>query len=152
MQKHWATLAIILGLWLPLGSAHTTEPSPTDPALAAKLGADSRGMRQYVLVILKSGSRRVPEGQERIDMFKGHFANMERLAKEQKLVAAGPFSNEENWRGMFIFAVPGISEAEALVATDPVIQSGEMVAEYHQLYASAALMALNEIHDKISPR
>jgi hypothetical protein len=30
-----------------------------------------------------------------------------------------------------------------------VIQSGEMVAEYHKLYGSAALMLINETHAKL---
>ena len=41
-------------------------------------------------------------------------------------------------------------EAKALTATDPVIQSGEMVAEYHKLYSSAALMLVNETHAKVA--
>jgi hypothetical protein len=53
---------------------------------------------------------------------------------------------------MFVFAVEKQEEAEQLVATDPVIKSGEMVAEYHPLYSSAALMMVNEIHKKIAPK
>ena len=127
-------------------------PSAPDPALAAQLGADARGMREYIFVLLKTGPTRVPDGPERDGMFKGHFANMERLAKMGKLVAAGPFTGGTGWRGMFILAVPTVAEAEALVATDPVIVKGEMVAEYQPLYASAALVALNGIHEKIAPR
>jgi len=55
-------------------------------------------------------------------------------------------------RGMFVFAVETEQEAQQLVATDPVIKNGEMIAEYHLLYASAALMAVNEIHEKIAPQ
>ena len=35
------------------------------------------------------------------------------------------------WRGIFIFAVPDIEKAKRLTATDPVIGSGETVAESH---------------------
>ena len=55
------------------------------------MGADDYGMRQYVLVILKTGPTRVPDGEERDAMFRGHFANMQRLSKEGKLALAGPF-------------------------------------------------------------
>ena len=108
-------------------------------------------MRNYILVILKTGPHRVPEGPARDDMFNGHFANIKRLASEGKLVLAGPFGDPGDWRGMFVFALETPEEAEKMVATDPVIRSGEMVAEYHKLYASAALMAVTGIHGKIAP-
>src|SRR5262249_519643 len=70
--------------------------------LAAKLGGDEQGMRQYVMVILKTGPTPKPKGKERDEMFKGHFANIERLASEGKLVLAGPFDGVDGWRGMFV--------------------------------------------------
>lgn len=145
-----STLCVLLSQ--ASGLAQDTKPSPVaDPALAKKLGADERGMRKYVLVILKTGPQRVPDGPARDEMFKGHFANIERLANEGKLAMAGPFGGKSNWRGLFVLAVDTQDEAERLVATDPVIKNGEMVAEYHILYASAALMAVKEIHEKIAP-
>jgi uncharacterized protein YciI len=131
-------------------SAAGDAPAPGyDAQLASKLGADERGMRQYVMVILKTGPNPKPKGPERDAMFKGHFANIQRLANEGKLVLAGPFDGVDGWRGMFIFAVKDIDEAKQLTATDPVIASGEMVAEYHQYYGSAALMQVNETHSRI---
>jgi uncharacterized protein YciI len=127
-------------------------PEVADPALAKKLGADERGMRNYVLVILKTGPNRVPDGPARDAMFQGHFANIKRLADSGQLVVAGPFDDKTDWRGMFLFAVETPEEAERLVATDPVIQNGEMVAEYHRLYASAAMMAVYDVHRKIAPQ
>jgi uncharacterized protein YciI len=109
-------------------------------------------MRSYVLVILKSGPKKVPEGEARSKMFQGHFANIQRLAAEKKLVLAGPFDDSNGWRGLFVFATPDIEEAKKYVATDPVIINGEMVAEYHKLYGSAGLMMLNEIHSKIQKK
>ncbi|MGH8050844.1 MAG: YciI family protein, partial [Arenimonas sp.] len=120
--------------------------------LAKQLGGNENGMRSYVLVILKTGEHRVPDGPARDEMFKGHFANITRLADEGKLAVAGPFGDKDGWRGMFIFAVDTIEAAKLLVATDPVIKSGEMVAEYHTLYSSAALMSVNGIHKKIAAK
>jgi len=123
-----------------------------DEALARSLGADDYGMRAYVLVILKSGPTPVPDGPERKAMFKGHFDNMGRLAEEGKLALAGPLDGVEGRRGIFILAVPDIEAAKAAVATDPVIQNGEMVAEYHQYYGSAALMQVNALHKRIAKK
>lgn len=123
-----------------------------DAALARSVGADERGMRSYVFVLLRTGPVRVPDGAERERMFEGHFANIERLAAAGKLVLAGPFDGVEGWRGMFVFASEDVEEVRKLVANDPVIQKGEMVAEYHQYYGSAALMLVNELHGKIERR
>ena len=97
-----------------------------------------------------SGPKPVPKGDARDAMFKGHFANMNRLAAEKKLVLASPFDGADGWRGLFILAVTDIAEAENLVATDPVISSGEMVAEHHTYFESATLMLVNEGHAKVA--
>ncbi len=149
-------LLVLASLLLPAPIAtagEATEAEPTsryDAALAKSLGADERGMRSYVLVVLKTGPTRVPDGDRRKQMFEGHFANMQRLADEGKLVFAGPLDGVDGWRGIFVFATEDIATAKTLVATDPVIENGEMVAEYHVLYGSAALMQVNDIHDRIS--
>jgi uncharacterized protein YciI len=127
-----------------------------DAALAQKVGADEMGMRKYVLVILKTSAKPVPKGPERDAMFRGHFANMKKLADAGQLAFAGPFGDsnagEGSWRGMFVFAVPTIDEARALTATDPVLQQGEMLAEYHELYGSASLMLVPETYLKVAKK
>ena len=75
---------------------------------------------------------------------------MQRLAKDGKLVLAGPFANDpDGWRGLFVFAVESIDEAKALAAADPVLASGEMVADYHAWYGSAATMLIPGLHEKL---
>ena len=107
-------------------------------------------MRSYVLAILRSGPTPMPPGEERTAMFQGHFANMKRLASEGKLVLAGPLDGVDGLRGIFVLAVSDIEEARRLVATDPVIAKGEMVADLHTYYGSAALMTINALHEKLA--
>lgn len=151
-------LLFVLGLALcPLlpATAQTVPAAPTpqyDAELAKSLGADERGMRSYVMVILKTGPNKVPKGPARDAMFQGHFANITRLANEKKLALAGPFEGTDGWRGVFVFATPDIEKAKEYVATDPVIVQGEMVAEYHKFYGSAGMMMINEIHNKIQKK
>ncbi len=130
----------------------TPPPAAYDEALARAAGADEMGMGRYVLVILKSGPTPVPAGPERDEMFRGHFANMKRLADDGKLVLAGPLDGVDGWRGLFILDVADVDEARALAATDPVIQRGEMIAECHKFYGSAALRFVNETHKKIAKK
>ena len=127
-----------------------TAPDGYDAALAEKLGADDYGMRRYVLVILKTGPTPLPKGEARDAMFKGHFANMNRLADEGRLVLAGPLDGVDGRRGIFVLDTADLDEARALVATDPVIAHGEMVAELHAYYGSAALRMVNETHGRIT--
>jgi uncharacterized protein YciI len=148
-----------LAATLLAGACASTAPPPAmppgtgagayDEALARSLGADERGIRRYVFVLLKTGPTRVPAGPERDAMFKGHFDNIERLAKAGTLAVAGPFDGVDGWRGLFILAVTKIDEAKAIMNTDPVVQKGEMVAEYHVHYGSAGLMAVTGVHERI---
>jgi uncharacterized protein YciI len=123
-----------------------------DADAAQRLGADHRGMRSYVLVVLKTGPNKMAAGKERDDMFAGHFANINRLAAEGKLALAGPLDGVDGWRGLFVFAVKDIEEAKQLTATDPVIIKGEMIAEYHKWYGSAAVMDVGRIHETLSEK
>lgn len=142
-----ALAATVAGCATP--AAAPSAPGTYDRTLATRLGADERGMRSYVLVVLKTGPAKMPAGPERDEMFRGHFANMKRLADEGKLALAGPFDGVDGWRGLFVFAVSDIAEAKKLTETDPVLIKGEMVAEYHKYYGSAALMLVRETHDKL---
>jgi len=123
-----------------------------DPALAKKLGADERGMKMYVLCILTTGPKDAEiKGDARKEIFAGHFANIERLANEGKLAVAGPFGeNGKNWRGLYIFNVPTIEEAEKLVVLDPAVKAGVFVPDLTLWYGSAAMMAVNDTHKKIA--
>lgn len=153
-MNRFPMLAMGFGLLLfsmrPAQPQSADAPPGYDARLAQSLGADEHGMRRYVMVLLRTGPHRVPDGPQRDAMFKGHFANMERLADEGKLALAGPFDGVGGWRGMLIFAVPDIETARKLVATDPVIVSGEMVAEYHTYYGSAELMLVNDAHKRLA--
>ncbi len=124
-----------------------------DSVLARKLGADDLGMKTYVLVILKSGPAKIEDKELRDSLFRGHFSNMDKLAAEGRLVAAGPFSaNDSQYRGLFLFDVRTIGEAEDLVKGDPTVTSGIFTTEMYQWYGSAAMSLLNEIHEKIQKR
>ena len=69
-------------------------------------------------------------GKARDDIFAGHFANIGRLADEGKLAIAGPFEkNDRSYRGLYIFNVPTIAEAEKLVVLDPAVKAGVFVPE-----------------------
>jgi uncharacterized protein YciI len=76
----------------------------------------------------KDGDDKTPEIQE---LQKAHIANIERLAKLGKLVVAGPFGDEGVLRGIFVFRVNSLAEAQELCATDPMIKIDRLRVELH---------------------
>ena len=73
-------------------------------------------------------TKETPEVQE---LQKAHIANIERLAKLGKIVAAGPFGDDGDLRGIFVFRVSSLEEAQDLCATDPMIKVGRLAVELH---------------------
>ncbi len=121
-----------------------------DSDLARKLNADEYGMATYVIAFLKTGPNKSANKEEAEKMQAAHMANMNQLAKKGKLVMAGPFFDDPDYRGLFIFDVETIAEAEALTQTDPMIQNGILVMELKKWYGSAALREMNTIYHKIA--
>ena len=131
-------------------SAQDTQQPAYDAALAARLGADERGMKRYVLVILTTGPKADLPKDEQAKLFKGHMANIGRLATEGKLIVAGPLmDNARHYEGIFIFNVKTLPEAEALLATDPAVAAGVLAFEAYGWYGSAALQETPAIHQRI---
>ena len=122
-----------------------------DEKLAKSLNADDRGMKKYVFCLLKTGSNTTATKEETQKLFEGHMSNISRLAKEGKLVVAGPFmKNVRNYRGIYIFNASSIVEAKEFVATDPAVQSNLLEAELTLWYGTAALQETLKIHEKIA--
>jgi uncharacterized protein YciI len=85
----------------------------------------------------KEGDGETPEVQE---LQKAHIANIERLAKLGKIVVAGPFGDDGNLRGIFVFRVASLQEAQELCATDPMIKIGRLAVELHPWLVSEGVL------------
>lgn len=122
-----------------------------DSTLAKTLGADDYGMKSYVLVILKTGSKVIEDQAKRDSLFSGHLKNIKRLADMGKLVVAGPLGKNDNtYRGIFILDVSTFEEAQELLETDVTIKEKLLDAELYQWYGSAALPVYLKTSDKIA--
>ena len=105
-------------------------------------GPDERG---YTLVYLKTGSKEKLSEEEQKTIFAGHFANMQRLAREKKLLLAGPFGQPKHdlaLRGLFLLDTDDPAQAKAWAETDPGFQAHVFTLEYHSLHTTSALRAL----------
>lgn len=143
-------IAIILSVLLSSGAIAQDTTAVFDTSYAEKVGADDYGMRSYVMAFLKAGPNRDQSEEEAAKLQEAHLANIGRLAEEGKLVLAGPFLDEGDYKGIYIFAVESIEEAKTLTETDPAIKAGRLIMELHPWYDSAAVMEINEIHNKIA--
>ena len=76
----------------------------------------------------KEGDGDSPEVQ---DLQKAHIANIIRLADMKKLIVAGPFGDDGLFRGIFVFRVTSLQEAQELSATDPMIKIHRLEIELH---------------------
>ena len=122
-----------------------------DPVLAKKLNGNEYGMKNYYLIILKTGPA-VETNKTKLDsIFNGHMNNIQLLASQNKLIVAGPMGkNDKEYRGIFILNTTSKEEAEKWVSTDPAIQAKVLAAEYYPWFGSAALQETMEIHKKIT--
>lgn len=84
------------------------------------------------LGFLSHGSKWTPEKTPATEeLQKAHLANIRRLADLKKLVVAGPFGDNTNLAGIFVFRVGSLEEAQTLAATDPAVQAGRLVIDLH---------------------
>ncbi|MDX1406952.1 MAG: YciI family protein [Saprospiraceae bacterium] len=124
-----------------------------DSARAATFGADDYGMRKYVMAFLRRGPNSGTFDSARAAQLQmAHLENIGRMAEEGTLVLAGPFFGDGDLRGIYVFAVDNIAEAEALTNTDPAIQAGSLEMDLVEWYASAGLMGLYDMHMSIAKK
>lgn len=142
-------LVTILFLLLSFSAFGQQENSQLDTALVRQTGADQYGMRQYVMAFLKAGPNRNLPKEEAAKLQMAHLENIGRMADTGKLVLAGPFLDDGEFRGIYIFNVATVDEAKALTETDPAIQAGSLVMELKPWYGSAALVLVNDLHKKV---
>ena len=147
---------LLLTFFTAVFSFANAQNSAFDQKLADSLGADQRGMKTYLLVILKTGpkDKEISDKKQRDELFKGHFSNMSEMAKAGKLRLAGPFAtkNELGYRGIFLLDVKDEEEAKALLQNDPTIKTGIFDVEILPWFGSAAIPMHLKYHEKISKK
>jgi uncharacterized protein YciI len=76
----------------------------------------------------KEGDGNTPEIKKLQD---AHIANIVRLADMKKMVMAGPFGDDGELRGIFVFRVASMKEAQDLAASDPMIKIDRLRIDLH---------------------
>jgi uncharacterized protein len=92
-------------------------------------------LKQYFMVLLKRGPNKDIDSLQLKEIQKGHMAHINKMAEEKKLVMAGPFGDNTDLRGIFIFDVPSMEDAVKLTESDPAVKAGRLIMEIHPWYS-----------------
>ena len=98
-------------------------------AQSSKNAADN--LKPYFLVILKKGPTRNQDSVTAAKIQKAHLENINHMAASGKLNVAGPFLDEGDMRGIFIFDSGNEDEVKKLVENDPAVKAGRLIYEIH---------------------
>lgn len=93
-------------------------------------------IKQYWFVMLLKGPKRDQDSVTAAKIQQGHMANINRLYNAGKLKVAGPFGDDGNWLGIFIFDSPSKEEVEKDLKTDPAIESGRLNYDIRPWYTA----------------
>ena len=50
---------------------------------------------------------------------------------DDRACCCGPFGDDGHWRGLLLFDLAEVDDAEAAIATDPAVQAGRLKFECH---------------------
>lgn len=88
-------------------------------------------LKPYYLVLLKKGPHRDQDSVTAAKIQKEHLENINRLAAAGKLNVAGPFLDDGDLRGIFIFDSQSEEEVKSFCDSDAAIKSGRLIYEIH---------------------
>jgi len=112
--------AQVYGPWLlPDGALH-------------EVPADTKGMEQYTLVLMKRGDKWDPRASSVSETLEQHYAFLNKMTSEENVAVAGPFpvNAHTDLNGVAIFRV-GIEKTNQLLQDDPAVKAGVLVPEVH---------------------
>lgn len=115
-----------------------------DSAATAKKDTAKYGeMKMYWLVFLLKGNNRTQDSIASARIQAAHIANIERLAKEGKIVMAGPMGYDKDLRGIFIMNCKDSAEAASYIKTDSAIITGRLRFELHPWWTAKGKYEFN---------
>jgi uncharacterized protein YciI len=130
-------LSLVLGIAFAVASCNnqqSTSISEVKPVEKYDLAKDtsvySGEMKRFWLVHLLKGPNRNQDSASRVKIQAAHIANIVRLAKEGKIIMAGPIDVDE-LQGIFLMNCKDSTEVESFVNTDTAVITGRLIMKYY---------------------
>lgn len=124
-----ACYIFLVSICHPAGAQNKTDTNSTKTKPEEQI-------RKYWFVMLIKGSNRTHDSTTSARIQKEHIANINRLYNEGKIKVAGPFGDNGDWRGIFIFDCETKEEVERLLSTDSAISSGRLSYDIRPWYTA----------------
>lgn len=122
--------------------------------------ADEKGgeggykMTTYVVGFLYRGPAWTPESTDEVKKLQeGHLAHISKMVESGKLILAGPFMDDGDLRGLFVFKLDGespgamVARAEAMAAEDPMVKAGRLVVKFHPWYSAEGITIVRPVEN-----
>jgi uncharacterized protein YciI len=100
-------------------------------------------LEKYSLLLVHQGDKWDPKSPLLPDVLKQHLAYLMGLMQQGKLALAGPFHDEGELKGIFIYSVP-MDEAMKLEAEDPMVKNGFFKLEGHPWATAKGVLAAGQ--------
>jgi uncharacterized protein YciI/uncharacterized damage-inducible protein DinB len=88
-------------------------------------------MKKHHLVLLRRGTQTGQPASEAQKLQLDHLWHIRRMMDKGKMVAAGPFTNNGELRGIFVLNTESAEEAKAWAEADPMVKAGWLTVEIH---------------------
>jgi uncharacterized protein YciI len=100
-------------------------------------------LEKYSLLLVHQGDRWDPKSPVPQDLLKQHLSYLMGLMQQGKLALAGPFRDDGELKGIFIYSVP-MDEATKLEAEDPMVKNGFFKIEGHPWATAKGVLAAGQ--------
>lgn len=85
----------------------------------------------YVVGIVKRGENWEQDSLRASELQEKHLKFLDNLIANNKLIASGPLTSSSDARGLYVFKVRTIKQAQALTAKDEAMSSGWIAMDFH---------------------
>jgi uncharacterized protein len=103
------------------------------------------GMTVYYVELLRKGPAWTAESTPETEQLQSaHVANNRRLVTLGKLILVGPCLDDGDLRGISVYRVKSMAEAQALADSDPAVQAGRLIYEIYTWMASEVSSAATD--------
>ncbi|SRR5258708_30112393 len=129
-------MRLFVGLVLLTTAAFAQQPAPAPEKKFQ--------MEHYVMVFLyRAADAPKISAADSSKIMEGHMGNIQHMAAIGKLLLAGPFEDNAEMRGLYLFK-PGVStdEAKLLVEADPAVKAGRFRYEIHPWFAAKGIQVV----------